>query len=84
MTNLSEAPCLQPTVSPAEWQARVDLAAAYRLVALNGWDDLIFTHISVSFLGYWVVRKLYHCGYHHDVIRVERHEVLLCWITGFF
>ncbi|MCW0183457.1 MAG: class II aldolase/adducin family protein [Zavarzinia sp.] len=33
-------------VSPEEWQVRVDLAAAYRLVALNGWDDLIFTHIS--------------------------------------
>jgi Class II Aldolase and Adducin N-terminal domain len=33
-------------VSGEEWQARVDLAAAYRLVALFGWDDLIFTHIS--------------------------------------
>src|SRR5437867_6483090 len=33
-------------VSAEEWQARVDLAAAYRLVALYGWDDLIFTHIS--------------------------------------
>ena len=30
----------------AEWQLRVDLAAAYRLVALFGWDDLVFTHIS--------------------------------------
>ncbi len=33
-------------VSAAEWRARVDLAAAYRLVALFGWDDLVFTHIS--------------------------------------
>lgn len=33
-------------VSAEEWQVRVDLAAAYRLVALHGWDDLIFTHIS--------------------------------------
>ncbi len=33
-------------VSDAEWQTRVDLAAAYRLVAHFGWDDLIFTHIS--------------------------------------
>jgi hypothetical protein len=32
-------------VSPEEWQARVDLAAAYRLVADYGWDDLVFTHI---------------------------------------
>ena len=33
-------------VSEAEWQARVDLAALYRLTALHGWDDMIFTHIS--------------------------------------
>jgi len=33
-------------VSAEEWQARVDLAACYRLAALFGWDDLIFTHIS--------------------------------------
>src|SRR5713226_9714563 len=33
-------------VSAEEWQARIDLAAAYRLVAMYGWDDLIFTHIS--------------------------------------
>jgi ribulose-5-phosphate 4-epimerase/fuculose-1-phosphate aldolase len=38
-------------VSEAEWQVRVDLAAAYRLVALYGWDDLIFTHISARVPG---------------------------------
>jgi ribulose-5-phosphate 4-epimerase/fuculose-1-phosphate aldolase len=38
-------------VSPAEWQLRVDLAAAYRLVALFGWDDLVFTHISARLPG---------------------------------
>ncbi|GAC1605891.1 MAG: class II aldolase/adducin family protein [Myxococcales bacterium] len=38
-------------VSEAEWQTRVDLAAAYRLVALFGWDDLIFTHISARVPG---------------------------------
>lgn len=38
-------------VSPEEWKARVDLAAAYRLVALYGWDDLIFTHISARVPG---------------------------------
>ena len=37
---------IREQVSEREWQARVDLAAAYRLVALYGWDDLIFTHIS--------------------------------------
>lgn len=34
-------------ISEAEWQARVDLAAAYRLVDLFGWTDLLGTHISV-------------------------------------
>lgn len=38
-------------VSAAEWQERVDLAACYRLVALYGWDDLVFTHISARVLG---------------------------------
>lgn len=38
-------------VSTEEWQARVDLAAAYRLAALFGWDDLIFTHISARVPG---------------------------------
>lgn len=42
---------LKDRVSPEEWQARVDLAAAYRLVALFGWDDLVFTHISVRLPG---------------------------------
>ncbi|HEY4422648.1 MAG TPA: class II aldolase/adducin family protein [Pyrinomonadaceae bacterium] len=38
-------------VSPEEWQVRVDLAAAYRLVADYGWDDLVFTHISARVPG---------------------------------
>lgn len=38
-------------VSPEEWQVRVDLAAAYRLVAIYGWDDLVFTHISARVPG---------------------------------
>ncbi|AXQ28170.1 class II aldolase/adducin family protein [Solimonas sp. K1W22B-7] len=38
-------------VSAEEWQLRVDLAAAYRLVALYGWDDLVFTHISARVAG---------------------------------
>lgn len=42
---------LREHVSTAEWQARVDLAAAYRLVADYGWDDLVFTHISARVPG---------------------------------
>jgi ribulose-5-phosphate 4-epimerase/fuculose-1-phosphate aldolase len=38
-------------VGAVEWQLRVDLAACYRLVALHGWSDLIFTHISVRIPG---------------------------------
>jgi ribulose-5-phosphate 4-epimerase/fuculose-1-phosphate aldolase len=38
-------------VSAAEWDVRVHLAAAYRLVALFGWDDLVFTHISARVPG---------------------------------
>lgn len=37
---------LKNKVSDREWQTRVDLAACYRLVAMHGWDDLIYTHIS--------------------------------------
>jgi ribulose-5-phosphate 4-epimerase/fuculose-1-phosphate aldolase len=42
---------VKDTVSAAEWNLRVDLAAAYRLVALFGWDDLVFTHISARVPG---------------------------------
>lgn len=39
------------SASDREWSARVDLAAAYRLAALNGWDDTIHTHISATVPG---------------------------------
>ncbi|HSQ10738.1 MAG TPA: class II aldolase/adducin family protein, partial [Burkholderiaceae bacterium] len=42
---------IRATVSAEEWQQRVDLAACYRLVAMFGWDDLIFTHISARLPG---------------------------------
>ena len=42
---------LHGKVSAEEWQCRVDLAALYRLVALHGWDDLIYTHISARIPG---------------------------------
>jgi ribulose-5-phosphate 4-epimerase/fuculose-1-phosphate aldolase len=38
-------------ISAEEWQVRLDLAAAYRLVAHYGWDDLIFTHLSARVPG---------------------------------
>ena len=41
----------QMTELSSEQAIRRDLAAAYRLVALHGWDDLIFTHISARIPG---------------------------------
>lgn len=51
MSNALHIPSLKGQVSAAEWQARVDLAACYRLVALFGWDDLVYTHISARVPG---------------------------------
>jgi ribulose-5-phosphate 4-epimerase/fuculose-1-phosphate aldolase len=42
---------VQESVTPEEWKTRVELAAAYRLVAHFGWDDLVFTHISARVPG---------------------------------
>ena len=42
---------LKEAVSAEEWKLRVDLAAAYRLVAAYGWSDLVFTHISARIPG---------------------------------
>ena len=42
---------IQKLVSAEEWQLRVDLAACYRLVAMYGWSDLVFTHISARVPG---------------------------------
>ena len=46
-----EIPSLDGKVSAEEWEIRVDLAAAYRMVAYYGWDDLIFTHLSARIPG---------------------------------
>ena len=51
-------PPVRERVSAAEWEVRVELAAAYRLVAMFGWDDLVFTHISARVPG----------GEHHFLI----------------
>ena len=39
------------TCTDSEWELRCDLAAAYRLLAMYGMDDLIFTHQSVRIPG---------------------------------
>jgi ribulose-5-phosphate 4-epimerase/fuculose-1-phosphate aldolase len=42
---------VKSAVTEEEWQIRVELAATYRLVAMFGWDDIIFTHISARVPG---------------------------------
>ena len=42
---------LQGKVSEEEWHVRTELAALYRLVALHGWDDMVYTHISARIPG---------------------------------
>src|SRR5438477_2646323 len=51
MTPSPKPATIREQVSEAEWKTRIDLAAAYRLVAFYGWDDLIFTHISARVPG---------------------------------
>ena len=46
-----EIPSLRGKVSDEEWAIREDLAAAYRMIAYYGWDDLIFTHLSARIPG---------------------------------
>lgn len=48
---MPNVPSLEGKVSPEEWEARVALAAAYRLTAHYKWDDLVFTHITAKVPG---------------------------------
>ncbi|MGB7406170.1 MAG: class II aldolase/adducin family protein [Pacificimonas sp.] len=50
-TQLKTPDDVRSQVTEEEWAVRVDLAAAYRLVAMYGWDDLIFTHLSARVPG---------------------------------
>lgn len=60
------------TMSEAEWKMRVDLAACYRLCALSGWDDLIYTHISAAVPGEADRFLINPFGYRFDEIRASR------------
>ncbi len=40
-----------PNCTAEEWSARVELAAAYRIVHLLGWTELIFNHLSLRVPG---------------------------------
>ena len=51
MSTAGEALSVRAQVTEEEWETRVNLAACYRLIAMHGWDDLIFTHISARVPG---------------------------------
>jgi ribulose-5-phosphate 4-epimerase/fuculose-1-phosphate aldolase len=59
-----------PSVSTEEWQARVDLAAVYRLVAHYGWDDVIYNHCSMRIPG------------EPHMFLLKRHELLWTEVTA--
>ena len=60
----------QSDISPAEWQARLDLAATYRLIAHYGWGDVIYNHSSMRVPG--EERKFL----------IKRHELLYTEVTA--
>jgi len=57
-------------MSEAEWEARVDLAAVYRLVAHHGWDDVIYNHCSMRVPG------------EEGKFLMKRHELLWTEVTA--
>jgi ribulose-5-phosphate 4-epimerase/fuculose-1-phosphate aldolase len=57
-------------MAPAEWQARVDLAAAYRLIAHYGWGDVIYNHSSVRVPG------------EERQFLIKRHDLLYTEVTA--
>jgi ribulose-5-phosphate 4-epimerase/fuculose-1-phosphate aldolase len=55
LTPVSGSPSPSPMarrIDPAEWDARIKLAACYRMVAKLGMDDLIYNHISLRVPGH--------------------------------
>ena len=51
MNHMIDTNELKSQITEREWQLRLDLAATYRLIALYGWDDLIYTHVSLRIPG---------------------------------
>ncbi len=38
---------IKPSIHPDEWQARVELAASYRIFNMLGWTEMIYNHITL-------------------------------------
>lgn len=45
--HIRDVASVEHQVSPSEWQARVDLAACYRLVHRHGWNNGIYNHATM-------------------------------------
>ncbi len=58
------------TTTDADWQARVDLAAVYRLLAHHGWGDVIFNHAAMR------------CPSNPRHFLIKRHEMLYTEVTA--
>ena len=58
------------TAADADWQARVDLAAVYRLLAHHGWGDVIFNHAAMR------------CPSDPRHFLIKRHELLYTEVTA--
>jgi ribulose-5-phosphate 4-epimerase/fuculose-1-phosphate aldolase len=57
-------------LAETEWAARVDLACVYRLIALRGWDEVIYNHASVRVPG------------EPRYFLIKRHELLYTEVTA--
>ena len=51
MNYSTDFPSIKDQVSPQEWQARVDLAACYRLIDKYEMTDLVYNHITARIPG---------------------------------
>jgi ribulose-5-phosphate 4-epimerase/fuculose-1-phosphate aldolase len=68
--NVHTKPAAEANVSTEEWQARVDLAATYRLCAHYGWDDVIYNHCSMRVPG------------EPNMLLMKQHELLWDEVTA--
>jgi ribulose-5-phosphate 4-epimerase/fuculose-1-phosphate aldolase len=70
VVQLRDVESVRDRVSPEEWQARVDLAAAYRLADIYNWADSIYNHVSIRVPG------------EPDFFLIKAHELLYEEITA--
>ena len=71
MNGLPDTASAPPRPARTERDVRVDLAAAYRLAALNGWDDTVYTHLSATGPGRPGVYLINEFGLGFDEVRAS-------------